>query len=185
MGRTPFKHCLRRPSIQERLGLPFLVVLGMTILVSCSDTKELSRSKVQKLLDSSERFTPKQSSLILSKQEVDCGLQGGLWARVGPWGNLMLTPKGAAEFSSVSARGDGGGALGLKKPVKRHVVEIQGIRDWPGSEGKQKYAEFSWSFDMDDWSSIAKSCFPPPPPKNKGQAMFALYDDGWRLDRVD
>jgi hypothetical protein len=185
VGRTPFKHCLRGLQVKERLGLLFLVAVALINLVSCSNTKELTRDKAKKMLESSERFTPKQVELVIASDTVNCGRQLGLWYNTGPWGNLLIGPKGTQDIQTILADGRGGGRFTLKKAYKRRIVEITGIREQPNpfGGGNMKVAEFTWVYDMDDWPAVIKTCIPKMS-NAKGRAMFALYDDGWRIEQV-
>jgi len=160
-------------------------------LVSCGHQSELTRSKAKTSLDSSELFNSiKLPPTIVPQELVDCGLREGLWEMhevrdlgVGgrTWNHLTQTSKAAGEYSIDNM---GAGPLfELKRAVKRQVVEIQGIRDLPTSEGKQKDAEFTWSFYLDDWPPSLKPCLLKKD-KYTADALFVLYDDGWRLSSV-
>jgi hypothetical protein len=168
-----------------------LFLLVAIITAGCSRGDNLSRSDVKKLIDKSEQFQTNHKQFNVSRQELDCGERGGLLVSdYNPNFGMVtfhLTPKGRSEFLSVAfhddmtAKHNGLGELELKPNLKRHVVEITGMRD---VSDKQKYAEFTWSFDETDWSDSAKSCFVDTTSKIKGTANLALYDDGWRVDKA-
>jgi hypothetical protein len=180
----------------QNIQRTFLVALVMMSVCSCSIVADsgLTRSKAQKLIDSSESFTRLRQtnpllsgvSITLSREEIECGIKDGLWVKDYTFnkmtGDLKLTSDGSAGINGFSNE-----QLVFKIPPKRHVVEVTGITDWPNSQGKQKYAKFTWAYDLDSFPEIVRTCL-----ANKvkvaqtgGQAMFILYDDGWRLERVE
>jgi len=165
-------------------------------LVSCSrgsgqeNKSELSRSKAKNMLDSSEHFTHIQvPGFDVSQEIVDCGMQAGLWeSPASTFRKLRVTPKAAGEYRISGPMSNAPGNITLTKAVKIYVVAVEGIRDKPNTEGKQKIVEFTWSFVFDDWPASLKPCMLDEAKRKrqheadgKDQAEFTLYDDGWRL----
>ena len=155
------------------------------LAVGCSSSRGLTRSSAKRLLDDSPRFKSYPMVYQISESSVDCGARGGLWVREPFWDNLSLTAKGRASFTQILGNGRRGGNLTLI--VKRHVVEITGIKEatMPGmaSESGRKLVDFTWAVDDGAWPSILKACVSAPSESHitNDTALFTLYDDGWRV----
>ena len=111
-----------------------------------------------------------------------CG-EGRLWRRGGGRNGLTLTEEGQEHYLSAAVA-DGG--LSLSVRAHPSIVEVTGIT---GTE-TEKTVEFTWEYG------------PPPEPVRAcleavggtdygdglgfgGEALFRLYDDGWRMSEVE
>ena len=169
-------------------------------MLACGGTSGLSRSKAEKIIQASAKFTPGQ---YMARPELQDGLNKGLW-RVGPFNYLagvndvVATEKGKTYFSSVGGnayRAGGGwqGWVSVQVSIPRHMVELTGIADGPGMlgpPGTVKDVQFTWKWDWNDIPNEVKSFVPlqnssqPAAPLSKGEALLKLYDDGWRLEEL-
>jgi hypothetical protein len=158
---------------------------------------DLSRSEAKGVIEKSESFTPAHYPNISLKDEmVQAGLHQGLWRKGGnnptqQYWMLELTPKGKANFEAIDAylnyTGGSAGTLVLK-PIPRRVVEVTGISDGPGMVGPPgtvKIVEFTWRWNLEGLPDEVKNAVGQDLKDRKGNALFKLYDDGWRLERIE
>jgi len=150
-----------------------VIVIGLTL--SCGNPK-LTRDSAGKLIESSDDFRTPQSKVPLSDQGLSAGQLLGYWSPRGE-----LSNKGRQFFSDNARRG----SVTLNQPLSRTVVEVTGIADavtpLAGQKGGSiKETQFSWVY-----ANV------PPVPKRiiagggTGTAIIRLFDDGWRIDRIE
>ena len=130
------------------------------------------------------------------------GLKLGWWRRESVY--FRLTEKGKAYFGEPRA-------ILLREPVRRFVVEVTGITDAPSVLGPSaKIVQYTWAFDWTHvplpvmlamsssvdvpFNEAAKQDGPEiikffnqleKRDPHKAQALFKLYDDGWRVEKAD
>ncbi len=170
-----------RDIIVRAVALPVLFSI-----FACGGKSELSRSKTNKVIQASTKFTPGEYSLQPAGDAALAGVQQGFWKKeqlVGFGSFYALTPKGETYFTN-----QGGGYLKLKQTMGRRVIEVTGIADGPGvlgPPGTIKDVEFTWDWD---WDSLPKDVkvvlVTTKPAPSKGEALLKLYDDGWRLEEI-
>jgi hypothetical protein len=87
--------------------------------------------------------------------------------------------KSVRQVNTLIPIGGSQGAATVKVPLKRRAVEVTGIKDAPFDKDS-KVVQFTWEYvDV-------------PEPVNRytgttaglhsGEALFKLYDDGWRIE---
>jgi hypothetical protein len=92
---------------------------------------------------------------------------------------LQLTPAGQVYFTQYWWLA---GQATLKgAPLKRKASEVTGITDAPPNVGG-KIVDFTWRLsDAPDYVNKYTGTTGSP---QKAQALFRLYDDGWRVDGI-
>jgi hypothetical protein len=181
-------------STERQPVLLSLVCVSVLLLSGCSKS-ELTRSAAKDLISHSSKFSPAIPTLKLSSAELQCGLKEGWWAEtprhtrnLDPFAfHLQLTPTGESAFGKLSSSHSSGYAaqVTLNQEYARSATEITGISDFtPPLEGwTGKEAAFTWQWDWDRVSGMARRCLTPRPPQS-GTAAFRRYDDGWRVETV-
>jgi hypothetical protein len=71
------------------------------------------------------------------------------------------------------------GAATLKVPLKRRAIEVTGIKDTP-MDKNSKVVQFTWEYidvpeEINRYTGTTAGV-------HSGEALFKLYDDGWRID---
>lgn len=143
-----------------------LMVFGL-LVESCS-SGSLTRSTASKIISQSTEFTEK---IMRLSTRIGAATD---WDAHGGWNN----PKLKADFSTFN-RASLGGDLELKTPAKRVIKEVTGIAQIPGAQG-MKEVQFSWAY-----SPLSKMAKRYAHVEGTGVAVFRIYDNGWRIDRLD
>jgi len=162
-----------------------LLVLLALILGSCSGSRELTRGKAKQLIEESDTFKPRQAKVRLTEEEVKSGLKSGYWQEqqtfLGMFGSvLVLTPQGHALFAGFEPQIQGR-ILDIRDPATMEVLQVTGITDVDGPD--QKQVDFMWNWNFRDSRPEVQQFFQNYPAQ-RGQAIFKLYDDGWRVEGV-
>jgi hypothetical protein len=166
-------------------------------MVGCGGKSELSRSKAEKLIQASAKFTPGEYKQIdISSSLVQMGLEQGYWTAGPPssgFSQVGLTEKGKRLFAQVlggiwvNDRDHSSLNIKVAEPLPRVVVEVTGVADGPGFEGPAgtiKDVQFTWKWDWDAVPKELKTFLGPEPKPSKGEALLKLYDDGWRVEEL-
>jgi hypothetical protein len=147
----------------------------------------LTRGKAKGLIEQSSDWQPHQVCAVYpTSAELDDGLSKGLWAtHTAAFNATALTlsiPTSCFTtynyYYGYFVSGDG---------FTKKVLEITGIKDSPsmlgGSpDGKGKVALFTFSFDFAGCPDTVRDVFKTH--AQSGEAIFQLYDDGWRLENI-
>jgi len=156
---------------------PLLCAMLVT-LAACSD-QELTRGKAADLLR--ERSELKDTALYPqdSVAMVKCGMEQELWnePRNAMQGGPVTQLGRELGVDSVARSFGGGWFVKMKTPVGVSNVRVTGIKDAPVplDSGTYKVVEFEYNYDAPD---PLANCLG----ERKGEALFALYDDGWRVE---
>lgn len=104
------------------------------------------------------------------------------------WGiyKTQLTAKGSAAFDEMKLSGSksqewADNRVYVVPLVNRSLVEVTGISDQNG--GREASVEFSWKFSENP--SLGLLSVIDYTAAHKGTALMKLYDDGWRVEKVD
>jgi hypothetical protein len=144
----------------------------------------LDRSQAKRLIESFPEFTPVKSAYIrLSEPQIQQGQRLGLWEFGDDgWG---LTSKGKMYFDSFFGSRESPTCY-LGESVGRRVIEVTGLADGPtiiGPPGTVKEAEFTWDWNLEKIPVGVKNALGLT--EKQGGAVLRLYDDGWRVYRVN
>lgn len=123
---------------------------------------------LEKVFDLVEAASPTQSAMFVD---------GGQWCTPpGFFGPGGLVYSQCEHYITTGITGDNPGILMLlKTPIRWKVKEITGISTTPS----QKIVDFTWQRDLSSWPEAFQTAVNQPSQTSK--AMFALYDDGWRV----
>jgi hypothetical protein len=162
---------------------PVAITSLLFMLIAGCWSKELTRPKVADLITLDTRFAEPVAALPLQREgrfqgKYDAGQVEGLWNITRSTGNITnsLTPKGRETFASDF------GAYApapLTQPAKRELVEVTGITSPPQAGEGVRLATFTWRYT--GLSDIAARYTGEQGVVHNGQAVFQLFDDGWRL----
>jgi len=171
---------LRQPRAMRRF-----LVGAMLLAMACCPGK-LSRPEAAQHIQRTPGFNPAYRVRQIDSNDVACGIKARLFMHehLGP---LNLTMNGQAEFSRIRVDSDGSIWLHYAKPSPRQVVEITGITD-PALELGSNASSLKLVHFAYRWTSEAppawKACVGDLP-LSFGNALFRLYDDGWRVERFE
>ncbi len=187
-----------------------LFLLATTCLLACS--KSLTRSSAADLIKANATFEePMSVKLPVGKIWFDfrnfynffpirnferiglinvfeTGRTSGMWSKEYV---VRLTSKGESEKAKWEATDEKinswfsppspEATIYLVPIATRKLDEITGIRT-PGDEPREAVAEFSWHWEpTQTGQELEKN---PPTQKQETEALFQLYDDGWRVGRL-
>jgi hypothetical protein len=91
---------------------------------------------------------------------------------------ILLAPQGRKFLREIGCD-PWGCTAGLQNPVAGRVREITGIAVLAGDTGL-RVADFTW--DYRDLPGVVLKYAATP---TTGAAQFRLYDDGWRVEKVE
>ena len=190
--------------MEKRFVLVASVLCLLLSFGACSGSNQLTRGRALELIRHSEEVKETASTSILTGRSTDLvdsrgkynALQSiGLLIISGVEGNraVHLTPQGQSQGSKV--QGADNPLFGIEKwtfvtASGREVVAVTGIRN--EKQGKQ-IADFTWKWKLtpigealakegQSYNSVQAS--KDANPLEQGEALFTLYDDGWRLEGV-
>ena len=174
-----------------------IAVAALATLSACSRQTTLTRDKALLLISRSSEFTPAAPRLVASSAEMNCGMNHGFWRQVGNdpltgyfsgRTHFALTTKGQKVFKEISSYGSEGQAaeLVLTQQYPRDALEVIGIAEVePPLEGwKGQEVQFIWKWRWNQFPDVLKQCGSAPPAV-QSKALFRLYDDGWRFERLE
>ncbi len=175
-----------------------LLLLGFTVLYfgcgpgQTSRPEELTRPKAKKVIEGVEQIrsnrlwfiTPDLADPDHKRVSEACG-EGILWTNPS---DPKLTPEGTKYYESV--RGRKYLLFVTKNPI--HILEVTGIT----SGELRRSVEFTWEYkEVKDIPGIVMRCveacgrqaskYGEKEGIQKGLALFVLYDDGWRVVRIE
>jgi hypothetical protein len=122
------------------------------------------------------RFTT--VSLVLAQDAatvVNAGVSEGLWAAAGG-GISFLTQDGRRHFAQAQ-----GTTVVPVAPARREIVEVTGIADAPIGRNL-KEVHFRWRYA--GLSEVATRYTGQGKTPHESEAIFRLYDDGWRVETI-
>jgi len=103
---------------------------------------------------------------------------------------VCLTQAGLRFFNEISG---GEGMFGVTKPIqvakqkfdlRLRVIAIDGITTAPTEFGAgAKMAVYRWNYDLSRAPGEMRALFSDEA-ETQGRAIFLLYDDGWRFERI-
>lgn len=161
-------------------------LLLLLLLVACS--KDLTRSRVATLVKESADFAAPVTSLPLQDDGIvrgryDAGEIEGLWTKRMSndfYNRYTLTPKGYETFArDFSAREE----APLAQQSSRELLEVTGITTPPIGGESLRIATFTWRYA--GLSEVAARYTGETSVIHKGEAVFQLFDDGWRLQQLE
>jgi hypothetical protein len=142
--------------------------------LSCSSTnsKDLSRGTALSILMKYDKLGSEQT-VHVSQEAFEMAKHDGVL------NNFQLSPAGQAYFTQYWYLA---GQATLKgAPLQKKVSEVTGITDGPPSVGG-KIVDFTWQFaNTPDFVNKYTGTTGTP---QKAQALFKLYDDGWRVEGI-
>jgi hypothetical protein len=155
-----------------RLLLAVLSLCQLIAFVACS-SKELTRSKATDLTNLKADFAS-TTSLPLDTAAFDSMVKDKLWFQPGFGRQWQPSPEAKEYFTGV------GVGFQLTKPVKREVIDVNGITDGPMAG--TKIVLFTYAFKdvpafVSRYIAAANKTIP-------GKAVLKLYDDGWRVQEI-
>lgn len=167
---------------------PASLLLLLLLLSGCS--KDLSRSRTADLVKAYPKFAAPVIALPLQEQELykyglnrDAGVIEGLWTK-SLLGNFAtrynLTPKGQQYFARTFTQPE---PMPLAQPARRELLEVTGITTPPMGGEATRVANFTWKYA--DLSPVAARYAGETSVTHKGEALFQLFDDGWRVQELD
>lgn len=68
----------------------------------------------------------------------------------------------------------------LRKPIRWVVLEVTGVTE--GSTSSEKIVDVTWQFDLSSFPREIQDAIKQP--LLQGKALFKLYDDGWRFEKL-
>jgi hypothetical protein len=138
------------------------------------------------MIDASGSFNTVSSALPLATphEAINAGMREGLWRVKGksPTREVELTAAGKKHFNSVFYNLTLGGEVVTAAPVRRKVYEVSGMKE---TDPKTREVEFLWNFEGLDPVVGRYIGIPPTTIWADGVALFELYDDGWRLTKLN
>jgi hypothetical protein len=175
-------------SRHQSISVGMLLTIVVMGLVGC-DSSALSRGKAESLIDRLDFFRSEQKRVEISRDEAIQLVSKGFchWEGIGI-SHLALSPAGSKYFTGV-----GGEIMTnpnpftarlfvmVMKPLRPSITEVTGITDLPIPGGKIKVVEYQWKWESGGQSDDLKKIVPSLVLLHNRQAMFQLYDDGWRL----
>ncbi len=174
-------------------NLIFILFTACIVLASCSnDTKELSREEAMNLLKQETQY-PKVVDYDIfcgdpefAKKVLDAGLetQGLLTVqrtqKLGDVGEPIIELSGKANpYLLPTPEKDKSINVQKVKLAEEELKEVTGIKMM--EDGKNAVAEYTTIYkNVTPFSTLVNTDFKK---EDTHQANFALYDDGWRLER--
>ncbi len=160
-------------------------VIAVMLTSGCGPSKTLTRENAKNLLDRSDGYQPRRVQVFPSTEEIQKGVQMGLWKQeyVPAFGRytLNLTSNSSSCFSGYNAYYS---YLASSVGLRKKVVEITGVTDAPasvGTPGMAKIVDVRWTYDFGVCPSSVQEVFKDH--AENGQILFRLYDDGWRVNQ--
>jgi hypothetical protein len=177
-----------------------LLALGAVLLlfVSCTAQKTLTREKARTLLEAKDDCR-KPKIVTLSQSLQEDGRK--YWDIIGLMGShppgrcatpemytACLTGVGLSFFSEIAGEGGLAGPQKVRVVPKfdlpRTITSIDGISDAPAYEyAGAKMVDYQWKYDISRLEFPMQALFQGRRGEfpMHGQAIFRLYDDGWRV----
>ena len=160
-----------------------LIVLATVYLkdhIPTFSNGQLTRSNAMELINDHDKFiTVMQLPFINTNEMFEAGVREDLW-KTDAFFKVELTNEGKRYFTEID-RTSLGTTLMLREVLFRRAVEITGITNGV-SEGIREI-EFIWEYRelpeiIARYSGQRKGNY-------WGAALMRLYDDGWRVEKVE
>lgn len=140
-----------------------IIICCSILIISCGNG--LSRSKAERLIDGSPKFSEVKINTPLNRGGFEKGIHQGKWNTQG-----HLTSRGQNDFKRIEH-----GFIELVKPLDV-VIEVTGITDMMEDV---KAVMFAWTYK--NIPSTVKRFIVEG---GTGTAYFRKYDDGWRIEET-
>lgn len=150
-----------------------LLIMFAFILASCG-RPELSRQDAAKLIENNNKFGQYKSNLLLQENAVPQGMAFGWWQMQG--GSVInLSPTIQSEGSAIERAmfGFGNAYMVLNKPAQISVT-VTGIE----GDNKQTTRGVAFDWKYKDLPPLSRRIAVQG---GQGEALFQLFDDGWRM----
>lgn len=158
------------PTLLRALGL-----LCVFLLAACGNP-DLSRDEAAQLIRSSPEVQERLNNIPILRGAIDNGAAQGLWDVEG--NRISFRSAAAAEISGMNTN-----TIQLRQGQLRQgadiTVDVTGMASIFDSE-TMKEAQFRWFY-----SALPRLTRRFAISGGDGRATFRLYDDGWRLERID
>jgi hypothetical protein len=161
------------------LFVSLTLIFALGISFGCSATGALSRPKAKALIEASDDFQ-RMHIVKLSNEGVKRGQDEGLWILLVI--DMRLSPQAQQIFKEITGEYMKGHKATLQTPVKARVIEVKGIADatsLTGGTSQMKETEFTW-----DYENLPSMVRRYATQGGTGSALFRLYDDGWRIQKI-
>jgi len=190
--------------MEKRFVLVATILCLLLSFGACSGSNQMTRARALELIRHSQEVKETASTRILTGRSTDLAGSRGKYNALQSIGLLIisgpedrqavhLTPQGRSQGSKVNGLDNplfGIEAWDFVTASGREVVAVTGIRN--EKQGKQ-IADFTWKWKLtpigealakegQSYNSVQAS--KDANPLEQGEALFTLYDDGWRLEGV-
>jgi len=155
----------------------------------CSSSR-FTRAKAKDIIEESDNYKLQKRWIAVTRSEAnDCIRHGYLtWVDMMTW-HLVVTQKGKVFFDGAQGEIVTPGDIVVQQlavapsvPIKPHVIEVTGITD--GDNGS-KIVEYQWNWDFKGQPKEVQDLIFKDNPAIPAKATLKLYDDGWRVIKVD
>lgn len=163
-------------------------LLLLLLLLACSH--DLTRSRVADLIRTHATFAAPVVALPLQEEglftfglERDAGVIEGIWTRSIRSDfsiRYTLTSKGRQYFARDFSAQE---RMPLGQPARRELLEVTGITTPPMGGEAAKLATFTWQYA--GLSPVIARYAGEASVIHEGEALFQLFDDGWRLQQLE
>ena len=147
----------------------FLVISLVIVLASCGQP-DLDRSAAGNLINQSGSMAENINTLRFTNNAFNRGVEQGKWTKDG----RLRVPIETGIKRVDRYR------LNILNSVSRTVVSVTGIAELGENESQTKIIEFVWQYK--DVPLLVRRFVRAG---GKGSAVARLYDDGWRIKKVD
>jgi hypothetical protein len=176
------------------MRIKILALVFGCVFISCG-SQSLTRGKAKDIIEATPAYQPQIMEFLITKDVAIAGQEMNFWVpQRGAFQIIFysLTDEGKKYFSSikpgVNAMMYGQNAGYNVTPtfrIRRRVKEVTGITDFPSpvpGSGGMKVVQYNWIYDEDSMPSEVRKMFASQASGIAGEALFRLYDDGWRLE---
>ena len=161
----------------RRAAVACILLFAYALTVSCGGT-QLSRSQAQELIEQSPEIVSLGAAMTLRGGALAAGSEDGLWKVVRKdVRTVAVTEEAADVVGSVTL--DGEASLIPAGGISKLLVEVTGIAASDLGEHFRE-AQFTWRY-----SEVPVLLRPYVFTGGTGSADLRLFDDGWRLDRLE
>jgi len=161
----------------------FLAVICFALLSSTvSAAPELTRTQAAEMILNSAEFSKTRDFLLFYKGAYEKGIENGLWKGVdSETRTLLMTPLGARLFQEIKAVGFISYEIHATpfSPIEI-VASMTGITQAPSRLGQASIAQFTWRY-VDLPLEVRRYVVDG----GSGEALIRMYDDGWRLEKLN
>jgi hypothetical protein len=148
-----------------------IATLALCIFVSACGSSDLSRSDAAEKISEGTEITLKKTEIPILKDALSNGVAQAVWTIEN--NTILLHDKISKEISYIDQA-----HMTLIYPTDVSV-EVTGIADIAPQENVKK-VQFDWTYK--DLPNLSKRFAVAG---GTGEAVFRLYDDGWRLEKTE